>query len=641
MARRRRSAETPKLDPTVEKVVKQIKRAEQAYHDNWRGECDKRHDEYHAVVDLPDDVPDWQSQIFQPHMIPIIEGMIASMVEPNPKLVVRPRPRPKETPDEAEQRSDSAKIAEVVVNYALEQDRFRLKQRPFMQQDMITGLTVGKYSWDERTKKVWSREFYDDIEEDEDGQMQPVRGYVDVAEKEKVRDDPTFTIIDVRDFYWPANCRDVEMADWLADRQYLTFARIEEMEKLGIYEKGVTNKLKETSLAQEGSPGERMRYDEGGNQGTLRTKGLVEVIECWWTDRVITIGNREILLRDKPNNFWHGNKPYIVCGAIPNFGQVNGKSIVETLSPIQKMLWFVQNQRLDNLKLLNNLIILIRADTDDVTNFKYFPGAQWTVDDPQQVSQLPIDPAPATISMDAESLLKGDLQNLMGGMPYASGAQSTQVDQKTATGIQIITDIATRVIETRKLAYQEAFVKMGMAFLDLMQQFMVEPRTIAILGKGGATTFLEVDPAQLQGRYDVFYDIQGDSLQRQERRAEAQSLYQMALQAAPLHAQFASPLNLDEFMTKLLTAFDEPNPQKYLQTRQQAQAQMAPPGAPGQPPGIGSPGAPTPEGQGMLPQAVPAGPLGSEGNGVTAPPGPGVNQNDALQQMLAATGPQQ
>src|SRR5262245_13220279 len=125
MARRRRSANDPTLDPTVEKVVKQIRRAEQAYHDNWREECDKRHDEYHAKVDVPKDTPDWQSQIFQPHMIPIIEGMIASMTEPQPRLVVRPRPRPGETPEEAQTRSDASDVAEVAVNYALEQDNFR------------------------------------------------------------------------------------------------------------------------------------------------------------------------------------------------------------------------------------------------------------------------------------------------------------------------------------------------------------------------------------------------------------------------------------------------------------------------------------------------------------------------------------
>ena len=42
-----------------------------------------------------------------------------------------------------------------------------------------------------------------------------MRGYNDIESKEKTRDDPTFTVLDVRDFYWPANCRDVEQADWL------------------------------------------------------------------------------------------------------------------------------------------------------------------------------------------------------------------------------------------------------------------------------------------------------------------------------------------------------------------------------------------------------------------------------------------
>jgi hypothetical protein len=637
VARSRRSKD-PTLDPTVDKVVRLIERAEQAYHDQWCDEVDKRHDEYHAVVDVPDDVPAWQSQIFQPHLVPIIEGMIASMVEPQPKLTVRPRPRPRETPQEASSRADVAAVAEVAVNYALEQDNFRMKQRPFMQQDMITGLTAGKYFWDEREKKVWSREFYEEDGYDEDGFPERQRAYADVYEMEKIRDDPTFFVLDVRDFYWPANCRAIEAADWLGDRQYLTHMRLRDLEDAGVYKSGSCDKVKETSLSQAGSPGERPRYEEGGATGPLRTRDLVEVIEIWWSNRVVTVGNREILLRDDPNPFWHGNKPYVVCGAIPNFNQVNGKSIVETLAPVQKMLWFIQNQRLDNLKLLNNLIYLIRSDTDDATSFKWYPGAQWLVDDPEQVKELPIDPTPAQISMEAEAQLKGDLQNLMGGLPYASGAESQTVDQKTATGISIITNIAQRVIEVRKLAYQDAFVQIGKAFLDLMKQFMVEPKTIGVLGRGGAVVFMEIDPAKLQGSFDVFYDIQGDSLMRQERRAEAQALYQMAAQAAPLHSQAGQPLNLQAFMVKLLTAYDEPNPATYFLTRQQAQ-QIAAPG--GQPPGVGSPAAPTPEGQGMLPPGSPTGVIGSQGNGVTAPPGPGVQTDGAVQQMLASTGPTQ
>jgi hypothetical protein len=99
------------------------------------------------------------------------------------------------------------------------------------------------------------------------------------------------------------------------------------------------------------------------------------------------------------------------------------------------------------------------------------------------------------------------------------------------------------------------------------------------------------------------------------------------------------PLNLSAFMFKLLKSFDEPNPQTYFMSKEQAQAQMG--GQPqqnGQPPGMPGMPSPTPDGQGY---SVPTGPLGSQGNAVTAPPGPGISTAPPTQQMMAPTGPQQ
>ena len=637
MARARNKKETVE-DPKVESVVRAIERAEHAYHNQWSAECDQRHDDYHAVVEEDWDDGDWHSHIFPPHIVPIIEGMMASMVEAAPKLTVTPRPRPLESITEVEMRVTDADIAEVAVNWSMENDGFRLKQRPFIHQDMITGLTVGKYFWEEQVQTSYTRAFYDSEEPNEFGGYEPVRASEVYEEEVKVRDDPTFHVRDVRDFFWPANCRDVEQADWLADRVYMTYERVKELEELGVYDKGTTEKLKESSLPQQGKPGERRRYDEGGSEGPMRTRGLVEVIERWSKDGVCTVGNRNVLMRDQKNPFWHGRKPYVVCSAIPNPFQINGQSIVEVLAPIQKILWFISNQSLDNLKLLNNLIYLIRSDTEDAHRFEWYPGAQWMVDDPNQVKELPIDATPANISMQREAQLKGELQNLMGALPGSGNVDSQTVDQKTATGISIITNIAQQVIAVRKMAYQQAFAKVGVAFLDLMRQFMVEPRVVSMLGLGGAREFFEIHPEALQGAYDVDYDIQGDSMVRQERRAEAQSLYQMAASGAPLHAQFGTPLNLDKFMEKLLKAFDEPNPKTYFMSRGQAQQAMQQ-NQNGQPPGIPGQAPATPDGQGMVPPGM--GPLGSQGNAVTAPPGPGVQTAPPTQQMLSQTGPQQ
>jgi hypothetical protein len=649
VARRRQNPDEV-LDPAVKLVKDNIEAAESAYHNNWASNVDQRWDDYHALFEEQqteeDDEENWQSKIYPPYLIPIVEGMIASMVEPNLKLLAKPRPRPGEDVVSIERRVENAKVVEIAVNYAFEVDKTKTKQRPYMLQDMVTGLTVGKFYWEEREKDVYERSFYDDYEQNDQGEIEPVRASDVYSSKEKVKDDPTFKVLDVRDFFWPANCTAIEDAVWLADRVYMTEERLQELEDLGVYDKGTAKAVKDTSLPQQGKPGERKRFDEGGSGGAQRTKGLCEVIEMWWTDRVVTVVNRKVKARDGENKFWHGRQPYITCTAIPNFSQVNGKSIVETLAPVQAMLHFVQNQRLDNLKLLNNLIYVIRSDTEDAHSLKWYPGAQWILDDVNQVKELPVDPTPSTVSLQAEAMLKGDLQNLMGGLPYSGSTDTATVDQKTATGISIITNIAQRVIETRKYAYIDAFIQIGVAFLDLMQQFMLQTKTAALLGPGGELVWQQIDPATIQGAYDVYYDIQGDSLVRQERRAEAQSLYQTALQGAQMQAMFGTPLNLDAFMRKLLLSFDEPNPQTYFLTPQQQQAKMQgqrpqqlPPGQNGQVPGQGTAAGITPADQNMVPAGM--GPLGSQGNAVTAAPGPGVSTSGPVQQMYSQTGPNQ
>lgn len=625
-----------KLDPRVEEIVKQITRAEQAYHTEWQTEVTRRWDDYHAIVkqDWPDD--DWHSHVYEPHIVPVIEGMLAAHMEMQPHLLCTPRPRPLETMEQAQARADSASVAEVAVNWALQNDDFVAKQRPLIHQDLVTGLTAGKFFWEERAQKVYERKFFDSEELDEDtGTYVPVRDSEVDEREEMVRDDPTLRVLDVRDFFWPANCRDLEEADWLADRAYVTMERIQELEDLGTYEKGTTAKLKETALAQQGKPGERPRYGEGGTEGPLRTDGLVEVIERWTSGGVCTVGNRQVLMREGKNEFWHGSKPYVTATAIPNPFQVNGKSIVETLAPIQRELWFLSNQSMDNLKLLNNLIYLIRADQENAKDFKWYPGAQWFVDDPEgAVRELQIDPTPATISLQRESLLKGELQNIMGALPGSGNVDSDTIDQKTATGMSIISSIAQQVIAARRTAYQRVFAQVGKAFLGLMQQFMLEPRTLSMLGPGGARIFTEIDPEKFQGAFDVTYDVQGDSMVRQERRAEAQTLYQMLLQAAPIQAQFGTPFNLDAIAEKLLKAFDVSNPKIYFLTPEQAQQKMSPPqnGGPSGMSGMNPAEQMQPNGQG---------PLGSQGNAVTAPPGMGVSTEPPMQQMARTTGPTQ
>ena len=109
----------------------------------------------------------------------------------------------------------------------MDDDHFALKQRPFMQQDLIAGLTVAK------TDLALRRRASQVLEPT----LTPVEAHTDTGtsiesrpprmeERERellVRDGPPSIVRDVRDFFWPESAKSVEDAAWLIDRTWETY----------------------------------------------------------------------------------------------------------------------------------------------------------------------------------------------------------------------------------------------------------------------------------------------------------------------------------------------------------------------------------------------------------------------------------
>jgi len=291
---------------------------------------------------------------------------------------------------------------------------------------------------------------------------------------------------------------------------------------------------------------------------------------------------------------------------MPDLFRIPGISEVEVISDLQDMLWTLMNQRLDNLQLLNNAIAIIRSDVDDPDAFEFAPGERWLVDDVNQVKFLETPPITAQLAVQAEAGIKGDLQNISGGMPLLSGTD-TQIDNNTATAASIFTSLAQRRLAAKKQNYTWAYNRVGEQWMQLDQQFIREPRAVAIVGPDGGTLIRRVDPAEIQGRYHIVGEMMDESLNRQERRAEAQAKLQVALQAALPFAQSSTPLNLQAFMDDYLAAYDIQDTSKYyashnplpqLQQGPGSQQAPGPPGTAGPPPVAGGPAGVT------APQAV-------------------------------------
>ena len=631
------------VDSAKELVVKAVEDCERRYHDAFCEKVERRYNAYRGLAEIASggnggkDVSqredeDWHSQVTAPYVLQNIEGMIATMLEPHPKFDVQPRPTPEETLEEVIARDQRSDVLEDVLGYALDRDGFAQKQRAFMQQDLIAGITVMKDYWVTERRDVTRLENIPFEVVDVYGET--IDSLESVEERTSkntlTRDDACSEVWDIRDFFWPSQAPTLEKAEYVIFRSWESYPSCQRKADAG-YWKDI-DKLKQSRTD---SP--TISYHASDREMRLRnidrTKDLVEILEYWTPERVITVGNRNVVLSDRKNPFWLGRIPAIVCSSVPDAFQIPGISVVEALSQLQEMLWTLQNSRIDVLRMVANLIMLIRSDVDDPEAFEWAPNAQWFVEDTGQVAPLPIDPTAATITLQAEALLKGDLQNIMGGLPYSGGADSQSIDQETATGVSIITSIAQRIIQARKQHYLWAYAKLGRDFLLLYQQFLRDERVIKLLGPNGARIYQTVSPLDLQGDFDVMIDVTSDSLLRQERRAEAQALLQLAASTAPIAAQLGAPPNMRAYTELVLDAFDIKDKERYFAAPPPAAAGLpgATPPAGGAVPGI--PGIPTPSGNGVTNPGAAAGPLSPSSEGA-----PSLSPEASMARLMSMRG---
>jgi hypothetical protein len=601
-------------EPTLEyadslSMVVAAQESAELFAQNYVDKVERRYRAYRGMQELKvEEGDEWRSRLTTPYILQTVEGMIATMLDPNPMWTVTPRPQPFEPLEVIMARLGGGEIASQALQWAMDNDDFQMKQRPFMQQDLVAGKTVAKIGW--RTKKT-KRMVLTPVEAqilDQFGNV--THSFPSTQEEEQtvtIFDGPSMTVRDVRDFFRPESATNVDDAAWVIDRSWQTFDALKKMEQAGLYKH--VDELKETqNIAGQTGYGEREQILR--NQD--RTKGLIEVLEYWTDERVITVGNRRVVLQDIPNPYRHGRKPFVVCSAMPDAFQMDGISVVEALGQIQQMLWTVQNQAIDNTRLAGNLITLIRSDVDDPDSFEFHPGAQWIVEDPQQVSTLPIDPNIGNTSIQREQLIKGDLQNIMGGLPMAGGVSSGTIDQTTATGMSIITSIAQKIISARKQHYTWAYEQIGEQFLQVMGQMMRGDRAVSVMGKEGNRRLILVSPLDLQGDFDCKISVMDDSMLRQEKRQEEQAKLQTAANVSQI-----LPLNLKAFMEDFLKSYGVQDTEKYFAntpgTKGAAAATpQSPPGGMASPPSPGGPSGPP----------VPGNP-----SGMTAPPGGGLDQS--------------
>lgn len=563
----------PAMDPVLQKFLEQFNLCNEGYDDRvnkWR-ECDRA---YQGIYKPKIDSTTWEANYHPPYIMQVIETIESFIVEGDPVFKVVPHDPESEK---------SAKVMERLLKWQMGRDYFAEKQSEFVKQALIRGTTVAKIAWVNERRREKRRQFL------------PVMGDYPIDDPQgpaeewvPYRQQPSFLPVDLMNFWWDPSATCIEDCNYVF---YRTYSTLQQLKAQGIYDN--LDKL---------GDGENRYLDPqqppGGTLWKPNFKGKIEVIERWTPGRLTVIANRTQVIRDIPNPFWHGQIPFIVATTLPQPFMFGGKSEAEILNDIQTMLWEFQCQRMDNVKLINNAIVILNTSAGDTDEYEFYPGAIWKNRTPQDVQMWTPNPAILSASVQTEQMIKQDLDSLSAALPYLSGAASDTIDNKTATGISIVSNLAQKRLLRKKQQINWAYARGGQQQIKLNQQLLPEVQRLR-MDKDNSVQWENISPASIQGSYEFCVEDVSESINRQERRAEALAKAQFFISNYPLLTQAGVQIDLRPVVEDVAEAFDEPA-DKYLQ---QAQPMAAPAAAPSPPMG-GGPGfpglpAPPPSGGGI------------------------------------------
>lgn len=612
-------AETTKAradDKLVSRVTTELARAGKQHEQR----CARYRSCYRSWVGVLEREQDvWESQLAPKYAFQKIDTLIANLVDRQPKGIVRPcRP--------GDEEYQAAMAMQKVLNEFRRRDKDALTQREHITQTVVMGLSPRKthyrYARGEEVWRQWQAPAIDGLTGNpviDPATKLPTVGKLVEKRGEVTRwSQPASFVIPVEDFLWDPSASHAEDCAWMAATFWVTPKHLRDMADAGVYQN--------VDKAMQSRNGRKSGDKSIGSD--VDRSGRVMVQEYWERDRIITIANNSVLLRDEEQPYWHRELPFDISTTLPDLYRVDGFSEIELIAELQAALWDFLNQRIDNTRFLTNAAVIV-AEGTTISEDAIFPGAIITVDGEPNRSVMPWTPNTSIIesSIVATQELKQEIDDVTGVTPYVSGAGTQTLDQQTATQISTFQSMAARRLESKRTMMYESDRQRGMQALALIQQFIKDPVDLRgkLIDAQQGYDWTQIMPQQIVSallEYDI--DETNESMDRQQRRQESMTLLTMAIQAQPFIQAEGKVVKVSRSMGDVYESFDK-TAEDYIADAPAPPAQPPPPDISGLAPGGTS--APGGGNLAVLPgsgSGPPPPPPSGNGAVVPPPPPPGV-----------------
>ena len=511
----------------------------------WRNPFKEKWDRFYNMYrsHLNDTAYPWQSNIWVPYSFSTVETLAPRMLANRPQIDVMPR----EAADE-----QYADIQSKLIDFEWEAMNADDIMEGAVKSQLMYGTAIVKVYWKTDKAQVVKKEQVDETF--------PELGTVEEEVEETIFDGPEIELVDLYDFFWDPRAIDMESARWVAHRTYQTFDHLEQLQKEGVYKNVAL--LKDATLVS----GDDEKASRRGTLGIAMPdelasknegKNVIELIEYWEDEKVITVANRGIVIRDEANPYRHGKKPFvrIVDQSVPH--EFLGIGELEPIETLQYELNDRRNQRMDNITLVLNRMWKVKnganVDEDELVSDA---GGVVHTDNMDGIEALQM-PDVTSSSYNEETLIKGDIQQTTGVSDFTRGVGSESLGNDTATGISLIQEAGNARFKLKIRNLEAGIEEIGRMMVSLNEQFLTEEKSIRVLGDEGIE-WTTIKPDDMRGNFDVMVQS-GSTLPSNEavERKQTMEMFQIFAGDPEVDQRELKRMVLDTFgiknIDKLLT----------------------------------------------------------------------------------------
>lgn len=494
-----------------------------------------------------------------------------------------------------------ARKREALISAQMKDDNTFLKQVDNYVTADLYGVAVTQVGW---KRKVEERqiEFIDRL---------PLSGKI-VRQLKKgpitMFDGPTNENVDLLDFFPAPSYKNIFDMPWCIRRYFLDLDDVRFLAS----EKGmkVFDKAELARMERDGGVG----WDHYTDEATIRRFAIrtgmddstvkfmdqfarpVEILEMWGLlpselcpdgvrQRVITVANNRYLLRNRPNPFWHGLKPFHQFSPTPDPHYFYAPGKAEVMEKIQVTANRYMNQSLDAADLMIDPMWFYDRNANlNTRNLYARPGRFIPVDgNPSQiVAQLMPNMTNLTVA-DTRVQQMRQLANMGSGIVDDAVQGQEGADRQTAREFIGRREAAGNRLLLESRLYEEMYLEpLANMMVALDKQFLEPPVEVLILGDSSA-----IDPvtgSQIPAtrehidEYDLVPNYQARAVGASSglsRGMKQQTLIQLlTAMGSPLGQTIMGQINAVNFWRGIFREFEVPNVNEIFQSNPVLQQQM-------------------------------------------------------------------